>query len=247
MAASFASYFSRRRPEAPTNATTTASLDPSPPRPVCLQSPADLLHLRALALKAARAKIDAAFPPDVQPSSSRQSTSLDVRAQVEQLVDEFIDNTFSGVRQSVEINGISGPEAVTWEKDAEAGGQEYETYDGKLAGRITELHGRIETLNLEVADRRREGVRRAAEQFRERYLGWDGGLAKEEEEGVEEAELEGLEVDRELVGREEMAKQTWERALSGLVALNKAEEGGLKAAGEKGDAAMRVLEAVEGR
>jgi kinetochor protein Mis14/NSL1 len=72
-------------------------------RKVELQSPADLQHLIATARRAARAKIDAAFPPSAAPKDGGVDH---VRRRVEELVDEYIRSTFDGVRRGVCVNGV---------------------------------------------------------------------------------------------------------------------------------------------
>ena len=236
--------FTARRLSPPPDAPTTSDLDPSLPRPISLQSPADLLHLRATALKVAREKIDLHIPPSDQPD--------DMRKAVENYVDQFLDNTFRGVREGVEVNGLPGPEAVSWEGDQ----QEYEEFDAKLASRITALHGRIEKLNLEVANQRREGVAKAAREYREKFAMWDRELAEREEEKIKivEAAAEELEsgkaeiwVDEALKGREEIARHTWQRALEGLKRLNEGNESGLSATKERAGDAVKVVRALDER
>lgn len=252
------SAFNANPPTLPANTTTTTDLQASPPRPIALQSPADLLHLRAIALQAAREKIDLHIPP-TNPEPAPAAPEHDLRKAVEAYVDAFLDATFRGVRAGVEINGLPGPDAVSWDGnnngdgngDADHHQEEYEDFDAKLAARITGLHSRIEGLNQEVAGLRREAVARAAGDFREGFGEWDRGLAEVEEKmGQEEearAQEEGSgglvrEVDERLMGREEKAQETWERALEGLRRLN--EEGGLGAAVERAEEAGRVVQAM---
>jgi kinetochor protein Mis14/NSL1 len=83
--------------------TETTRLTASEFRKVELQSPADLQHLIATARRAARAKIDAAFPPSAAPKDGEVDH---VRRRVEQLVDDYIMNTFEGVRRGVSVNGV---------------------------------------------------------------------------------------------------------------------------------------------
>ena len=74
-------------------------------RKVELQSPADLQHLEATARRAARAKIDRALPPSAAANGSSGEGDV-LRRRVEQLVDEYIKNTFQGVRANVVVNGV---------------------------------------------------------------------------------------------------------------------------------------------
>jgi len=74
-------------------------------RKVELQSPADLQHLEATARRAARQKIDRALPPSAAANESSGEGDV-LRRRVEQLVDEYLKNTFQGVRANVVVNGV---------------------------------------------------------------------------------------------------------------------------------------------
>lgn len=225
-------------------------------RPISLQSPADLLHLRATALRAARAKIDLHLPADADGdgdgiTSDRARGKEDMRKAVERLVDEWIERVFQGVRDGVEINGIRGPESVSWGTDASSttnkdgkggevgkmpGGEEYETYDTKLATRLTTLHGRIEELNLELANTRREAVGRSARGFKEEFGRWDVEMGQMEREtfglregsagndamdvdGEEKVEDLGLKLDFVEKGRQEDVRRRFDGAVGTLQRL----------------------------
>jgi kinetochor protein Mis14/NSL1 len=86
-----------------------ARLTTSEFRKIELQSPADLQHLLATARRAARAKIDAAFPPSAAPKDGGVDH---VRRRVEELVDEYIRSTFEGVRRGVCVNGVDLSEEI---------------------------------------------------------------------------------------------------------------------------------------
>jgi hypothetical protein len=73
---------------------------PSEFRKIELQSPADLQHLIATAKRAARQKIDLAFP------QSAASHDDELRRRVEALVDDYIKGVFAGVRSNVTLNGM---------------------------------------------------------------------------------------------------------------------------------------------
>ena len=85
--------------------TTIDRLRTSEFRKVELQSPADLQHLEATARRAAREKIDRALPPSAAANGSSGEGDV-LRRRVEQLVDEYIKNTFQGVRANVVVNGV---------------------------------------------------------------------------------------------------------------------------------------------
>jgi kinetochor protein Mis14/NSL1 len=86
-----------------------ARLTTSEFRKIELQSPADLQHLIGTARRAARTKIDAAFPPSAAPKDGGVDH---VRRRVEELVDEYIRSTFDGVRRGVCVNGVDLSEEV---------------------------------------------------------------------------------------------------------------------------------------
>ncbi|KAL9050184.1 MAG: hypothetical protein Q9162_006779 [Coniocarpon cinnabarinum] len=242
--------FALHAPKLPPNSTTTTDLDASAPRRIALQSPQDLLHLRAIALRNAREKIDLHLPPNASANNPTTNTDDDLRKQVEAYVQAFIDQTFVGVRDNVEINAIPGAEAVEFQ--GPNGGvteqEEFEEFDGKLARRITELHGRIEKLNAEVAETRRETVGRAAGEWREGYKNWDEELTQREEQALrDQAEQEPVEENTWVEGFEDMeaARSTWDRALESLMKLNGEEE--LSAAGKRAGDAVDVVRAMEER
>lgn len=85
--------------------TAIDRLRPSEFRKVELQSPADLQHLEATAKRAAREKIDRALPPSAAANASSGEGDV-LRRRVEELVDEYIRNTFKGVRANVVVNGL---------------------------------------------------------------------------------------------------------------------------------------------
>lgn len=69
-------------------------------RKIELQSHADLQHLITTARRAARQKIDLAFPPSANGSGD------ELRQRVEQLVDEYIREVFRGVKANTVVNGM---------------------------------------------------------------------------------------------------------------------------------------------
>lgn len=132
----------------PMTGPTTPPPNPSH-RPVALQSPADLLHLRNTALRAAREKIDLHLPVSTNDSPPDQAAGSnkgkgkarggdgegegdaaavghgdDMRRAVERHLAAFVDTVFAGVREGVEVNGLPGRAAVSWDsEDAEHQGK----------------------------------------------------------------------------------------------------------------------------
>jgi hypothetical protein len=96
-------------------------------RKVELQSPADLQHLEATARRAAREKIDRALPPSAAANGSSGEGDV-LRRRVEQLVDEYLKNTFQGVRTNVMVNGVDV------EMDEKAAQDEGMLYSPRITG-----------------------------------------------------------------------------------------------------------------
>lgn len=71
-------------------------------RKIELQSPSDLHYLEAQTQRAARQKIDVAFPPSAAPANGEEDG---MRRRVEELVQEFMERTWEGVRENVTVNG----------------------------------------------------------------------------------------------------------------------------------------------
>ena len=83
--------------EAPSRLTTSEF------RKIELQSPADLAYLQAVTQRAARQKIDVAFPPSAAPTNGEDDG---MRRRVEELVSQFVDQTWDGVRMNISCNGV---------------------------------------------------------------------------------------------------------------------------------------------
>jgi kinetochor protein Mis14/NSL1 len=84
-------------------------------RKIELQSPADLSHLQSLSQRAARQKINVAFPPAAQEGGEDE-----LRKRVGTLVGGYVDEVFRGVRSNVWVNGVDLAEAG----DGEGGAKE---------------------------------------------------------------------------------------------------------------------------
>ena len=72
-------------------------------RRIELQSAADLHYLRSNARRAARQIIDLHLPPTAAPDGGEED---ELRRGVEELVEEYIKNTFKSARHSLSINGL---------------------------------------------------------------------------------------------------------------------------------------------
>ncbi|KAK7509990.1 uncharacterized protein IWZ02DRAFT_472383 [Phyllosticta citriasiana] len=212
-------------------------------RRVELQSPADLAYLVANVKRAARQKIDLHLPPSAAPEGGEDV----LRRRVEELVDEYIRNTFASARHGISINGMP-PEDMPQEQDT----QEFEPYNTHLATRIRTLEAQKDTLTEKLADLRRDGPSRAADAWaasfgaqtatlQERQLEMrDAALAAAQADArlLEEAELRPLQGE----GGEEV-RAMWERGAEGLVALKR----GLTETVARVERANGVVGYVEGR
>ncbi|KAL2868349.1 uncharacterized protein BJX67DRAFT_380154 [Aspergillus lucknowensis] len=159
-------------------------MDSSHYRRIELQSAADFTYLHGNAVALSRQKLDLHLPPSANPNDEPDP----MRERVRELVDDFINRTFSAASSSVAINGLdsSSPEfpfpgAFT----APAETVEYEAYDAKLAARVTSLYAQLESLTTTVARLRRDAPGKAAKQYVEQLnkVIADDEESKEEEDG----------------------------------------------------------------
>ncbi|KIW03059.1 uncharacterized protein PV09_05708 [Verruconis gallopava] len=154
-------------------------------RKIDLQSPSDLAYLQAQTQRAAREKIDAAFPPSAAPTDGEDDG---MRRRVEELVQAFVEKTWEGVRWNVTCNGVD----MDAENSKEAT-DEFEPLDVKLAEKIRTLEVEKERLTLKVTGLRRDAPAKAAENVKARWTAeeesfeaaLDGAREKDGEEGVE--------------------------------------------------------------
>jgi hypothetical protein len=218
---------------------------PSPPssahhRRIELQSPQDLLHLQQLGKKAAQARINTAFP-----QTSDQPEDDELRSRVEQLVDEFLERTYAGVRVNCTANGVplSSSTIADMEKEG-AREEEFEEFDAKLADRIRELERRKEKTLLRVAALRREGVAKAAEKWKAEWERDNDGL-DDEDVKMEDAETAAEPVqlvDVSTLKRWDEVQTTHQRSLEGLVGL----KSGMASTVGRLEEARRVGEELDG-
>lgn len=128
---------------------------------------------------------------------------------------------------------------------------EFEPFDTRLASRISALHSQIESLNLDLANRRRTAAQAAATKFRDGFLASSAPLDVEAEPRtsqvtVDETSLQDLarlQAPRGWDERHEDIKMTWEDALAGLSQL----EATARQAEGRGEKAREVLDYLEGR
>ncbi|KAJ9319522.1 hypothetical protein DTO271D3_291 [Paecilomyces variotii] len=151
-------------------------------RKIELQSPADLSYLYTNTLALSRRKLDLHLPP-----SASGNDPDPMRERVRELVDEFINRTFTTASSSIEINGLDSssaqfpfPTSFTTPETVE-----YEPYDGKLASRLTSLYAQLESLTTTVAQLRRDAPGRAAKNYAQELK----NALREDDEEFEKEEL----------------------------------------------------------
>ncbi|PKX92010.1 uncharacterized protein P174DRAFT_444022 [Aspergillus novofumigatus IBT 16806] len=135
-------------------------------RKIELQSPADFTYLYANTVALSRQKLDLHLPPSANTSDGPDP----MRERVKELVDQYINQTFTTASASISINGLDSsssqfpfPAAFTQPTET----IEYEPYDTELAARVTSLYAQLESLTTTVAQLRRDAPARAAKAYAE--------------------------------------------------------------------------------
>ncbi|KAK5124412.1 hypothetical protein LTR85_001629 [Meristemomyces frigidus] len=205
-------------------------------RKVELQSPADLTYLIANVSRAAREKLDKHLPPDAAPEGEDA-----MRKRVEQLVDEYIRNTFNAAKHSMSINGMNSREMEAELAKAQEG-EEIEPFDAKLAQRIQNLSAQIELRTPDLANLRRKAPAETSQRFQESFVKqaeeYDARLKKDEEEKMDAAK--GTKVDIGEMERLDEMQSTWSKGSEQLLAL-KSGLGSTVARMEKAQKAVAVV------
>lgn len=217
-------------------------------RRIELQSPQDLQYLQSLGTKAAHTRLTTAFPPPTRKSTAAREEQEDdeLRSRVNQLVDEFLDRTYAGVRINSTANGVILTGAHEGEGEKEEREEEFEEFDSKTAEKIRDLERRREKVLLKVASLRREGVTKAADDWKTQWESNKDPLEDEDVKMEEGEELTGEPVqliDMDKMMRWEEMQKTHERGLEGLVGL----KSGMAGTVGRLEEARRVGEELEGR
>ncbi|GAB7346607.1 hypothetical protein MBLNU459_g1748t3 [Dothideomycetes sp. NU459] len=186
-------------------------------RKIELQAPADLTYLVNNATRAARAKLDLHFPPSAAPETGDDA----MKKRVEELVDSYIQATFSAAKSNLAINGLSGADMEATLASSAATGEELEPYDTRLASRIQSLSAQIEALTLQLATARRDAPRKAAEAYNARVAREQEQFAqarqRAEKQRVEEATTTaGVATGAEEVLRWEEMRAAWTKGTTTL-------------------------------
>lgn len=213
-------------------------------RKIELQSPADLTYLIFNASRTARSKIDLHLPPNAAPEGEEDAMRRRVEELVEQVrpsacyrrqsrrkplrctngitdIAQYIQQTFTGVKQNLRINGMEAADMEKHLQEQLQGGEEVEAYDHRLAKRIQDTSAQIEALTLELANLRRSAPKEAARRFQSGFEDegrvWDEKLRDAEEKRL--AEVKKVELDVVGLEREEETRKAWERGMSTLVGV----------------------------
>ncbi|RHZ67556.1 uncharacterized protein CDV56_109588 [Aspergillus thermomutatus] len=152
-------------------------------RKIELQSPADFTYLYANTVALSRQKLDLHLPPSANTSDGPDP----MRERVKELVDQYINKTFTTASASISINGLDSsspqfpfPAAFTQPTET----IEYEPYDTELAARVTSLYAQLESLTATVAQLRRDAPARAAKAYADQL----SKAIEEDEEDIDEDE-----------------------------------------------------------
>ncbi|GAB1725721.1 hypothetical protein NU195Hw_g4878t1 [Hortaea werneckii] len=206
-------------------------------RKIELQSPADLTYLIANVSRAAREKIDKHLPPDAAPEGEDA-----MRKRVEQLVEEYIRNTFNAAKNSMSINGMDSREMDAELAKAQEG-EEIEPFDTKLAQRIQNLSAQIEQRTLDLANLRRNAPAETSKRFQDSFAkqteDYNTRLQKDEQMKLDEARNTRMEIG-EMERLDEM-QSAWSKGTEQLQELRTG-LGSTVARMEKAEKAVGVLE-----
>ncbi|KAI9745969.1 MAG: hypothetical protein M1818_000650 [Claussenomyces sp. TS43310] len=202
-------------------------------RKIELQEQDDLRFLVNNVRRAANDKIDLALPP-IEGEDA-------LRRRVEELVHEYITQTFTTASANITINGHPTPPTLldalltSSSTDAATDEAEYEPLDHKLSARATKLLQEEADLLLEIASLKRQAPREAAEKQREAYrraIEEEEALMREAEERAAAKDAEGVRFDLPALERHDEVEKSWARAVEGLASLER-EMGGTAAKMER--------------
>jgi kinetochor protein Mis14/NSL1 len=166
-------------------------------RKIELQSLLDFTYLQSNLAASARQKLDLHFPPSAsqpqskpssEPSapSDRQNDTIatdPMRQRVQDLVDQFLERTWTAAKQSISINGQDATTVLPPAMDSTTSAAldqpreeregvdfEYEPYDARLSSKVARLYGELEALTAQVSNLRRTAPGAAAERYNRALL-----------------------------------------------------------------------------
>lgn len=203
-------------------------------RRVELQSPADFTFLEGNVKRAARRKIDLHLPPSAAPVGEDE-----LRKKVEELVEQYIRNTFAAAKQNISINGMDTEEVERHEV-----GEEFEPFDSRLKDRLEALTAQKNSLVEKVADLRRTAPALAAQAYQAAFLQeseqWEQEHRTREAKALQASDSV---LDLGELRRWDEVQRTWERGAEGLGAL----KGGLPETRARLERAGEVVGYLEGK
>lgn len=128
---------------------------------------------------------------------------------------------------------------------------EFEPFDTRLASRISTLHGQIESLNLDLANRRRTAAQLAAKNFREGFAAHSetleaASLQRAADAANDKSSMEAiasLQAPNGWKERQEDIRRTWETTLDDVGRL----QGSIAQASGRGQKATEVLDYLDSR
>ncbi|KAL7619819.1 hypothetical protein AAE478_010364 [Parahypoxylon ruwenzoriense] len=134
------------------NDTTAAS---AAHRMVELQTPDDLAYLLANVRRAAAARLDEAFPP-MGDGDGGEKGEDELRARIEELVNEYITRTFTLAAPNLSINGLPVDDIApllsgSSSSDPLRPEEVYEPFDARKRARVEELSREEEDLLRDIA------------------------------------------------------------------------------------------------
>ncbi|KAM0555929.1 hypothetical protein ACHAPJ_005908 [Fusarium lateritium] len=187
-------------------------------RKIELQTPDDLSYLIANVRRAAAEQLNAAFPV-VEGNDGDD----ELRIQIEKLVNEYIDKTFSLASPNLSINGLPVvPDSFLSETTAEPE-PVYEPFDTRKRRRVADLITQEEKLLEDVAALKRSvpatAAENQAEQLRDSLKRDDDLLDARKKQVV--AEAAEVELDVQPIERQEGVETGFRRAIEGLGKLKR--------------------------
>ncbi|KAK0384579.1 hypothetical protein NLU13_8665 [Sarocladium strictum] len=187
-------------------------------RKIELQSPDDLSYLIANVRAAAATRLNEAFP-----HVDGQAGEDDLRDEIERLVNEYIENTFSLAAPNLTINGLPVPPSII-SSTSSASEPTYEPFDTRKRQRLADLTTQEEKLLEEVASLKRTvpalAATRREHAMNDALKRDDDDLRKRLQEVKGEAQAEkGLPVDE--LERQEGMEEGWRGAVEGLGRLKR--------------------------
>ncbi|KAI5921937.1 hypothetical protein F4810DRAFT_308689 [Camillea tinctor] len=209
-------------------------------RKIELQAPEDLAYLLANVRRAAAARLDEAFPP-VEGGAQGED---ELRTRIEELVNEYITQTFTLAAPNLSINGLpvepsrflSGEGGIS--SDPNVPDEVYEPFDARKRARVEDLTREEEDLLRDIAALKKsvpsaaaaawaEAARRSVKEDEEALVKMnaatttttqEGGSGGDGERGGEE---EGKGVVLEKLERQEDVEASYGAAVQGLGRLKR--------------------------